>query len=441
MATNHTRSLPGPDDTRRCTLPNGLTVLVRENFASPAVVVNGYLEVGSEDAPEGKHGLAGFTVDVMQRGTHRRSFDALYEEVESIGASFGMGSGAHLTSFGAKGLAEYLPVLLDILNDVLRSPSFPERQVEKVRTEIFTDLQERAHDTRRLARLAFYEMAYPEHHPYHWSQTGYPETIATITREDMLAFYETYFSPEKMVIVVVGGIETEAAVAAVEGIFGDWQGKRPARTPIAASPRLPALRERWITVPDKAQSNLILGWPGPQRSHPDYIPCFVANTLLGVFGMYGRLGVRVREENGLAYYIHSQLDGGYGPGPWRVVAGLDPVNVREGVALILDELRRLRDQPVESDELEDTLSYLTGSLPLHLETNEGVARSLVNIERYGLGLDYLRTYAAMIRSVTIVQVQQVAQEWLNLEHYALAVAGPEQPMTDASGGEESGEER
>lgn len=427
--TIHKLSLPGPDDTHRQTLPNGLTILVRENFASPAVVVNGYLEVGAEDEPVGQHGLAGFTTDVMQRGTRRRAFHALYEEVESIGAGFGISSGTHLTSFGAKGLAEYLPVLLDILNDVLRSPSFPDRQVEKARTEIQTDLQERAHDTGRLARLAFYELAYPNDHPYHWSQMGYPDTITAITREDLVAFYETFFSPENMVIAVVGGIETEAAVEAIERIFGDWQTSRPPRTPASPAPRLGAFKERWLTVHEKTQSNMVLGWPGPARSHPDFIPCFVANTILGVFGMYGRLGTRVREQHGLAYYVYSRLDGGCGPGPWRVIAGFDPVNVRQGIELILDELRRLREVPVSPDELEDTLSYLTGSLPLYLETNEGVARSLVNIERHQLGLDYLQTYAAMLRAVTLEQVQDAALHWLDLDHYALAVAGPETPAS------------
>jgi zinc protease len=427
MTTTSMASLPGPDDTLRQTLPNGMTVLVRENFASPAVVVHGYLEVGAQDEPAGRHGLAGFTTDVMQRGTHRRTFAELYEEVESIGAGFGIGSGTHMTSFGAKGLAEYLPVLLDILNDVMRRPSFPADQVEKVRTEILTDLRERAHDTRRLASLTFYELAYPEEHPYHWSQLGYPETIAAVTRDELLDFYETHFAPEKMVIAVVGGIETEAAVEAVERVFGDWQGNRPTRQPIASCLRPLESKERRLTVPEKTQSNLVLGWPGPPRSHPDFIPCFVANTVLGVFGMYGRLGRQVREQHGLAYTIHSRVDGGLGPGPWRVTAGFDPQNIQQGIDLILDELRELQEKPVPAAELEDTLSYLTGSLPLYLETNEGVARSLVNIERHQLGLDYLHTYAAMIRSITTAQVQEVAQRWLDLDAYALAIAGPESP--------------
>lgn len=419
-----TYTLPGPNNTQRRTLPNGITVLVRENFASPAVVVSGYLLVGSEDEPSMKRGLAGFTADVLQRGTLQRPFAELYEQVESVGAGFGLASGTHIASFGAKGLAEHFTVLLDILSDVLMAPAFDPRQVERARTELLTDLQERAHDTRRCARLAFSELAYPETHPYHWSQLGYPESIEGITRDNLVDFYETFYSPERMVITAVGGIDAAEGLACIEQAFGNWQGSRPPRTGLPEVPRLVGAQERRVAVPDKSQSSLVLGWPGPERAHSDFIRCFVANTILGVFGMYGRLGKRVREQHGLAYYVLSSIDGGHGPGPWTLQAGLDPGNVQPAITLMLDELKRMQDTPVDVEELSDAVSYLTGSLPLALETNEGVARSLVNIERYALGLDYLQAYASLIGDVTVDQVQTVAQRWLDPENFALAVAGP-----------------
>lgn len=420
----HKRSLPGPDDTLRTVLPNGITVLVRENFASPAVVVQGYLEAGAQDEPQGMHGLAGFTADVMQRSTTKRSFAVLYEEVESIGASFGLGTGTHMASFGAKGLADDLPTLLNILSDVLRNPSFDLRQVEKARTEILTDLQEREQETRRIAGLKFYELAYPEDHPYHWSQLGYRETIEPITREDLVIFHDTYFAPLGMVIVVVGGIEAMEAVRAVTLAFGDWDKVRPDREPLVQVPRLDRRLEKRVEIEDKSQTSIVLGWPGPARSHPDFLPCLVGNTILGLFGMYGRLGLSIREQNGLAYYVYSKLSGGSGPGPWRVLGGFDPSNVDRGIALIKDELQRFTETPVTDEELADTISYLTGSLPLYLETNEGVARSLLNIERYSLGMDYLQRYTTIIRSITPEQILDATQRWIDLDNFALAIAEP-----------------
>jgi zinc protease len=419
-------SLPGPKDIVRQVLPNGITVLARENFSSPTVVVSGYLYAGAIDVPVDNIGLAGFTSDLLERGTRKRSFAQLYEEIESIAASFSINAGVQTTGFGARGLAEHLPLLLDVLSDVLRNPAFEKDQVEKARAEILTDIQERETDPHRMASLTFRTLAYPKEHPYHWSQTGYRETVECITRDDLVQFHETFFAPQNVVIVVVGAIKAPDAVQAVTVAFGDWQGGRPPQAEIPSAPALTERREQRLTIEDKAQSDLVLGWPGPARADPDFVPCFIANTLFGVFGMYGRLGKIIRETNGLAYYVYSNIEGGKGPGPWRIIAGVNPVNVDKTVALILQELHRLRDTRVSKEELLNTQSYLTGSLPLQLETNSGVAHALINIERHNLGLDYLQRYTDMIMAVTTPQVQDVVQRWLDPEHYALAIADPKE---------------
>jgi len=257
-------SLPGPNDTQRHTLPNGITLLVRENFASPAVVVRGYVLAGGEDDAPTTCGLAGFTTDVMERGTHRREFATLYEEVESIGAGFGLSAGVHITGFEAKGLAESLPLLLDILNDVLRNPAFREEQVEKARAEILTAIQEREHNTRRMASLHFDQALYPQNHPYHWSLLGFPETVTPLTRADLVDFHTRYFSPQDMVIVVVGAVSANVAVHAVTDAFGNWTNARPIREPLPDVPPLTERRETRIALPDKTQTKqprlLCLQW-------------------------------------------------------------------------------------------------------------------------------------------------------------------------------------
>jgi zinc protease len=422
-----THAFPGPDDVLRKTLPNGVTILARENFNSPAVIVDGYLEVGSEDEAPEQAGLANFTTGVMERGTERRPFDELYEEVESVGAAFGLSAGAHITSFGGKGLAAQLPLLLDVLNDVLRNPAFDAQQFQQARGELLAALNERADDTRRMANLRFYELAYPHTHPYHYSSTGYPETISDLTRDDLAAFHERFFSPKGMVVIVVGAVKAEEAVEAVAEAFGEWEATRPERNPPPEVPALTEIRRAHVTIPEKSQSDIRLGWPGPARRSEDYLHCHVANTVLGVFGMMGRLGESVRSQSGLAYYAYSRLTGGTGPGPWRVIAGVDPSNVKHTINLILDEIRRLQETPVPREELADSQSYLTGSLPLHLETNEGVAQALSNIERYDLGLDYLQRYHELINAVTAADVQAAAQRRLDPDAYAVGTAGPEPP--------------
>jgi zinc protease len=152
----------------------------------------------------------------------------------------------------------------------------------------------------------------------------------------------------------------------------------------------------------------------------------LANTLLGVFGMMGRLGDTVRDEEGLAYYVYSQLEAGLGAGPWVTIAGVNPANVERAVDGILRQVRRLREEKVPEDELADSQSFLTGSMPLRLETNEGIANTILSMERYDLGFDYLERFGGLINAVTVQDVQDMAQKYLDPDTFALAVAGPDE---------------
>jgi zinc protease len=138
----------------------------------------------------------------------------------------------------------------------------------------------------------------------------------------------------------------------------------------------------------------------------------------------GRLGETVRDQQGLAYYAYSGLEAGLGRGPWSVRAGVNPANVDQAVESILAEIARLRDEPVTDQELEDGGDYLTGSLPLQLETNEGIASTLLHMELHKLGDDYVIRFPDLMRAVTKEQIQAAAHKYLDPEHYALAIVGP-----------------
>jgi len=417
-------SIPGPHNITRRELTNGITILVMENPASPTAVVSGYLAVGSADETDEQAGLAAFTADGLSRGTVNRTYDQLYAAAESVGASFGISAGTHTTSFGAKSLAEDLPLMLDLLADALCRPTFPPDEIEKLRGEILTDLEERAHDTGRMAALTFRELAYPPGHPYHRSHTGTLETVSALTRDDLLCFHQRHYGPRGMVAVIVGDVETERVLAQFEATFGDWAGpvhERPSLPPVA---RLSEARQKRVPIAGKTQADIVLGYPGPARAEPDFLDAMLCNTILGIFGMMGRLGKNVREEQGLAYYCYSLVEGGVGPGPWKVIAGVDPANVEQAVESIRSEIRRIRAEPVEPGELDDSQAFLVGSLPLRLETNEGLAASILNMEQHGLGLDYMQRYEGLIGGITVERVQAAARRWLDPDAYALAIAGP-----------------
>ncbi len=419
-------SIPGPSDITRHEFPNGIVALIRENHASPAVVVSGSLTVGARDEEAEKAGLAAFTANALARGTVHRTFDQVYEAMESIGATIGFSAGIHYTGFGAKSLAEDLPLVMDVLADVLRNPIFPPTEMEKLRGEILTDLKERRHNTRQMAALAFREAAYPQEHPYSRSQIGYEETISNISQDDLVAFYRGGYAPLGMTIGIVGAVEAERALDLVARAFGDWKGEPYPRDPLPPVARPPQPRQKRVVIPGKTQADIVLGYPGPARTDPAFLDAALCNTILGVFGMMGRLGDTVRDEQGLAYYCYSRVEGGPGPGPWSVSAGVNPSNVERALASIRAEIRRICREPVEEEELADSQAFLVGSLPLRLETNEGVTRAILDMERYNLGLDYLQRYEGLVRAITPQRIQAAAQKWLDADRYVLAVAGPEE---------------
>lgn len=415
-------AMPGPDDTTRLTLDNGLTVLVRENHAAPVTVIDGFLRGGSVLDPTDKTGLAGFVTGMLTRGSEQYDFDAFNEAVEGVGASLAIGADDHTISFGATSLSEDYPAMLGILADCLRRPTFPTAHIQRLRSQKRIRIQERDNDTQESAGLRFFETLY-QNHPYGRSTLGYAETLGNITRDDLVEFHIRTFTPQDATIVIVGDVDTDQAIKHIVQHFGDWQGPAPDLS-LPPIPPLDSARTATVQLPGKVQADIMIGFPAVPRHHADYFPIRLANTVLGRFGMMGRLGEVVREELGLAYYVYSSHEAGPHIGVWYAAAGVNAQNTDVAIRAIQTEFARLCDETVSPEELNDSQAYMTGILPLQLETNEGVASTLSGIERHRLGLDYLQQYNDLVYSVTPAAVQRVAQTYLRADTYVLTVAGP-----------------
>lgn len=414
---------PDSDSIFRFQLANNITVLLYQNPAAESVVVEGLVRAGALAESREQSGLASFTADMLLRGTERWDFDSIYEELESVGASLHIGGGRHMSDFVGSSLVEDLDLLLDLLAAALRQPTFPNKQVEAVRGEILTGLQIRANDTRQMAALGFRELLYQDH-PYGRSVDGYENIIRELKRGDLVSFHDQYYGPDGMIIALVGGIDPEKGLAKVEAAFGDW---KKVQMPMPDAPPAPRPSQNLrvdVSMPQKTQSDIVLGLPGPLRSAPDYLEASVANTILGVFGMMGRLGQNVREKLGLAYYAYSRLHGGLGPSPWYVSTGVLPEKVELALDSVLFEIDRLCTEPIPKEELADCQAYRTGSMPVSLETNGGIASVITDIEIFDLGLDYLRQLPGRIKVMTPETVQAAAQKYLNSHQLAIAIAGP-----------------
>lgn len=418
-------ALPGPETIERRVLDNGVTVLARENFASPSVVVHGYLPAGALLESPGQAGLANLTASALMRGTRNRTFNEIYSSVESIGASLDIGAGTHFTSFRGKCLAQDLPTLLGLLGEVLRWPAFPEREFKLLRSERLTGLTLRDQNTRAVADMTFDELTYAGH-PYRLPSSGYRETVAKLSVDDLRAFHSQNYGPSGLVIVVVGGVHTDRAVAQVSSELGDWmRGTEQSSLEVQTPPQLSERVQRAVVLEGKTQADIVLGVSGPSRSDEAYLPAALGNSILGRFGLMGRIGDAVRERAGLAYYAYSSISGGVGPGPWSFAAGVDPANVERAVDLIVQEINRFTSELVTREEILENQANFVGRLPLQLESNEGVAGALAHIERHDLGLDYYQMYPERITGITREQILQAAKKFLSTDRLAVAIAGPE----------------
>lgn len=415
----------GPETVRREVLDNGAVVLAYRNSAAPSLVVMGNIKAGAALDPADKRGLASLTGDTLERGTARRTFQQLNEELDSVGASLHVGAGGHTAGFVGKALVEDADLLLDIMSDVMCNPTFPEEEVRKLRGETIADLREMDDDTRQVASQRFRELLYPAEHPYHYRVAGYVESVSCISRSDLESFYRHYYDPRNLTLVVVGDMDTALMVEKIAQYLGDWRpGAEVVDWQLPPVQNPPKGQHDIVVMPDKTQVDLAWGFIGMERRSPDYYPAFLLDVIWGQLGMMGRLGEKVREEMGLAYYAYSRLDAGFGPGPWIVRAGINPCNVQKALDAITTEARRLLDEPVSEEELADVNAFLTGSMPLRLETNEGLATALISIEEYGLGLDYIQRYPQIIGAVTRDEMLAVARKYIEPDKATYALAGP-----------------
>ena len=420
-------ALPNTETITRRVLDNGIVVLVYENPAVESVTLQGSLRAGSIYEPLEQNGLASMTAAGLMRGTQARDFETLHSTLEDSGAELDFGAGKHAIDFNGKALAEDLALIVEVLADVLRNPTFPEAEIEEERAKRITELHFAEQDTRYMAGRSFRQSLYPNHHPYHYSTYGSVDSLNQLTPEAIHMFHQQQYGPADMRIVVVGAVNADSAVSIIADKLGDWHNAQQ-----SAAPNLPALESpetivrEGIPLAGKTQSDIVMGSLGPSRHADDFIAASLANSILGEFGMMGRIGDVIREQLGLAYYAYSRLEAGQGPGAWHITAGVAPENVELTIEKAQDEVRRLTTELVSAEDLDDNQSYFTGRLPLQLESNAGLASAIHTMERYQLGLDYLMRYRETIYSISREDVLAAAQHYLHPGKLVISVAGPRQ---------------
>lgn len=406
----------------------GTRVLGVENPDSHCVAIAGFLRAGAALEPAGRPGVAYLTGRMLDQGTSRKSCRQIAAATDRIGASIHFRAGVDSTDLGGKCLPRDLPRVLGLLRECLSEAAAPEAELEKVRQQTLTAMKADSDSTDWLATRAALEALYPVEHPYHRDLRGTPETMGDIGRDAVLDFAARCFGPQNLTVVLVGPLSFGRMCRQVERAFGSWRllervpAFEPRSVEAAASPG-----EKVIAVPGKSQCDLVVARLAVPRGHPHYLALSVASTIFGRFGLMGRIGERIRDEMGLAYYAFGSLNARLQAGHWAVRAGVNPANVRVALDAIREETERFHTEPVTEQELDDTIGYLVGSLLLRMDTSDSLAYVVRDIAFHNLPLDYLDRYRAEVRGVTRERVLELAHTYLAGVEPVIAIAGPELP--------------
>jgi len=272
-------------------------------------------------------------------------------------------------------------------------------------------------------------LLYPDGHPYGRRTKGTVSSVESITRDDLVDYHRARFVPAGLLVVIVGDVPADRAIAAAERAFGDWQAPLSPDVQVPGAPGASHRRRLVVPMMNKAQADVAYGFTTVRRRDPDYHPLSLMNNVLGQYGLGGRLGDSIRERQGMAYYAFSSFDANVAEGSLVIRAGVSPANVDRTIASIDEEVRAMVRDGVSASELADAKRYLIGSLPRHLETNPGIASFLHSAEFFGLGLDYASRMPALLEAVTLDQVHAATRRVLDPDRASVVIAGPYDPAS------------
>jgi zinc protease len=401
-------------------LPNGIVLLVAERPAVPIVAVRLLTRAGAAFDPDDRAGLANLTSGVLTRGTANRTGPEIDSAIEFVGGSLEAAAGRDSLTVALSVQKKDLALGLDLLSEVVLSPTFPAAEVTRKVAEIQAAIQRSEEDPGILATRALSRLVYPGH-PYGRPVEGTRESVARLTRDDVVKFYARHARPDATVVAVVGAVTVEEARREITARLGSWA--RPSDPPPSITPPTTAMTPREESIKrELTQSTLMFGRRAVRQTDPDYFPLSVASYVLGG-GSTSRLYTKVREESGLAYAVYSWVSPARYGAAFAVSAQTRTAEVPKVVAMIREALARMTREPISDRELSLAKQFLIGSFPFRLDTSAKVADFIAAVEDQGLGLDYADRYKERIGRVTAKDIQDVAAKYFPPASFSLVTVG------------------
>jgi zinc protease len=337
-----------------------------------------------------------------------------------MGGAMGAGAGTDLTFVNVVVMKDSFEQGLRILSDMARKPAFAPEEIDRQRQQALSTLRVNFDSPEFVADAVFDRMVYG-FHPYGLPQNGTPESIASITRDDIVAFHDRYFVPNNAILAVVGDVTADEAFASVRKVFGDWERKAIPTATIAAPPD-PSRRVIVVNKPDAVQTEIRAGHLGIKRSHQDYMALNMTLRILGGEGA-NRLHQVLRTERGLTYGAKADMDTLLESGDFEASTNTRSAATGEVLRLIVDEFWRIKRERVGERELSDAKAYLTGSFPLTIETPDAIATQVLNVLFYGLPVEQLQSFRDRVNAVRTDDIERVARYYLQPDRLSIVLVG------------------
>ncbi|MEH2467016.1 M16 family metallopeptidase [Nostoc sp.] len=402
---------------------NGLRILLLPDNSTPTVTLSGHIQAGTEFDPENKAGLAAFVADNLLNGTKSKDVLTIAKVLAERGVSLNFQTYREGVHIEGDSLALDLPIILEILADVVKNSTFPVQELELHRQQTLTDLQLELDEPSEVARRIFVQSIYPKKHPLHTFPTE--ESLQQIQRRDVIDFKAKHYRPDTTVLALVGDFDLNIVRSLIKNEFGDWEVSGQAPTLEYPAVSMP---EKIVSVNSvlsgKTQAVTYMGYTGINRYDPRFHAALVLNQILGGDTLSSRLGAEVRDRQGLSYGIYSSFQAGKNAGTFVIEMQTSPEDSTKAIASTRQILQQIHQQGVTALEVETAKRTLISNYNVSLANPEELTDRILMNEVYGLDKGELHSFTDKIQKVTLTQVNQAARELLHPDKIVVVTAGP-----------------
>lgn len=407
-------------------LANGIRLVVREDTRVKTVAIRAIFPGGLRSEAEATNGAFAFISQLLPKGTTDLSYRELAIKIADMAGNLDGFNGKNTFGLTADFLSRFFEPGLQLVHDVLVKPAFAREEAEKIRPELLSELKHQEDSLPTLTFLNFNKNLF-QGHPYGLNTAGSEEAIKGFTVGQLQEIYRQHAKPEQMVLAVAGAVKASEVRDLVEKIFGAWENPiKPATSSGLAEesilpPDPPGRPDLVRVVKDREQLHLIIGFMGTTMTSPDRYPLEVLDRVLS--GQSGRLFTTLRDEQSLAYSLSSFSQPGLDTGSFGIYIGTSPDKQDQVVKAVWKELFRARQELISEAELAKAQNLLIGQYELGLQTHGSQAMEMGLNETYNLGLDFGTRYIKELQAVTPQQVLEVAQKYIQPEHYVMVTVG------------------